>query len=87
MLTEPRVVHMRTSQFRLTVAQPRQIDLTTIEQDNPDSIETKGIYALTGDELQYCIAPPFWSRPAKFATTQEDQYTLVVLKRVSSTLP
>jgi len=85
------------STFRLTIAKPLQIDLTTTEQDNPGSIsmkgissvpiDTKGIYALTGDELQYCIAPPFWPRPAEFATTQEDQYTLVVLKRVSSTPP
>ena len=83
MLTESRVVHTRTSTFKLAAAQPRLIDLTTIDQGNPTPVHTTGIYELDGDVLTYCVAPPGHSRPAEFATKSGDGFTLVVLKRVS----
>jgi uncharacterized protein (TIGR03067 family) len=87
MLTESRVVHARRSTFKLVAAQPRLIDLTTLYEGNLNPVRTAGIYALEGDLLTYCVAPPGRSRPVEFATKRGDESTLVVLKRVSPQRP
>ena len=82
MLSEPREAHSRSSTYRLTAAQPALIDLTTVDQDKPAALHTRGIYAIRGDVLTYCIAAPGWPRPAEFTTAKGDGHTLVVLKRL-----
>ena len=81
MLTEPREALPRSSTYTLTAARPALIDLTTVSQDNPTRLHTRGIYSLQGDVLTYCVAGPGGPRPAEFATTKGDGRTLVVLKR------
>jgi hypothetical protein len=44
---------------------------------------TKAIYAIEGDQMTYCVAPPGKSRPSGFVTKKGDGYTLVSLKRGS----
>ena len=83
MLTEPREALPRSSTYTLTAARPALIDLTTVSQDSPTRLYTKGIYLLQGDVLRYCIAAPGRPRPTEFATTKGDGYTLVVLKRIA----
>ena len=82
MLTEPREARSRSSTYTLTAARPTLIDLTTVSQDNPTRLHTKGICSLQGDVLMYCIAEADRPRPTEFATTKGDGYTLVVLKRI-----
>jgi hypothetical protein len=81
MLTEPRLVQTRTTRFRLTHAGTGRIDLTTVAHDTPTRLHTRGIYALRGDKLTYCIARPAGARPLEFATAKDDGRTLVVLRR------
>src|SRR5215471_8919375 len=82
MLTEPREALPRSSTYTLTAAQPSLIDLTTVDQDKPAALHTRGIYTIRGDVLTYCIAAPGRPRPAEFATAKGDGHTLVVLKRL-----
>ena len=82
MLTEPREALPRSSTYTLTAARPALIDLTTVSQDNPTGLHTRGIYSLQGDVLMYCIAEADRPRPTEFATTKGDGYTFVVLKRI-----
>jgi hypothetical protein len=42
---------------------------------------TKAIYAIQGDQMTYCVAPPGNPRPSRFVTKKGDGYTLVSLKR------
>lgn len=42
---------------------------------------TKAIYAIEGDRMTYCVAPPGKPRPSGFVTKKGDGYTLVSLKR------
>ena len=42
---------------------------------------TKVIYAIEGDQMTYCVAPPGKPRPSGFVTKKGDGYTLVSLKR------
>ncbi len=42
---------------------------------------TKAIYAIEGDRMTYCVAPPGKPRPNGFVTMKGDGYTLVSLKR------
>ena len=72
-----------SSTYRLTTGQPALIDLTTVYQDKPTRLHTRGIYSLQSDVLMYCIAAPGVPRPTRFATTKGDGYTLVVLKRIA----
>ena len=44
---------------------------------------TKAIYAIEGDRMTYCVAPPGKPRPSRFVTKKGDGYTLVSLKRGS----
>jgi hypothetical protein len=44
---------------------------------------TKAIYAIEGDRMTYCVAPPGKPRPSGFETKKGDGYTLVSLKRWS----
>ena len=44
---------------------------------------TKAIYAIEGDRMTYCVAPPGKPRPSGFVTKKGDGYTLVSLKRWS----
>jgi len=44
---------------------------------------TKAIYAIEGDRMTYCVAPPGKPRPSGFVTKKGDGYTLVSLKRSS----
>jgi hypothetical protein len=83
MLTEPREALPRSSTYTLTAARPALIDLTTVSGDNPARLLTRGIYALQGDVLMYCIGAPDRPRPTEFATTRGDGRTLVVLKRIA----
>jgi hypothetical protein len=83
MLTEPREALPRSSTYTLTAARPTLIDLTTVAQDNPTRLHTRGIYSLRGDVLMYCIAAPGRPRPTEFATTKGGGHTLVVLKRIA----
>src|SRR6266481_5773016 len=82
MLTEPREALPRSSTFTVTPSQPALIDLTTIFEDRPPPLYTKGIYSIYGDVLTYCVASPDQPRPSEFATRKGDGYTLAVLKRV-----
>ena len=84
MLTEPREAQPRTSTFTLTAGKPALIDLKTVYQGDKSVLLTKGIYAIEGDVLTYCIAGPGQQRPTEFATKKGDGRTLVVLKRFSS---
>src|SRR5262249_43012999 len=84
MLTEPREALPRSSSYTLTAARPALIDLTTVSQDNPTRLHTRGIYSLQGDVLTYCIAAPGRPRPTELATTKGDGHVLVVLKRIPS---
>ena len=83
MLTEPREALRRSSTYTITAARPALIDLTTVSQDNPTGLHTRGIYSRHGEVLRYCIAAPGRPRPTEFATTKGDGYTLVVLKRIA----
>src|SRR4051794_4713413 len=86
MLSEPREAQERSSTFRLTAAQPRQIHLTTQFAGNPQPVFTRGIYLLRGKELTYCVGAPGRSRPDAFRTVPGDKQTLVSLKRIDETL-
>ena len=44
-------------------------------------LHTKAIYAIEGDRMTYCVAPPGKLRPSGFVTKKGDGYTLVSLKR------
>jgi uncharacterized protein (TIGR03067 family) len=81
MLNEPREALPRSSTYTLTASRPAHIDLTTVYQGDPTRLDTKGIYALRGDALTYCIAAPGRPRPVEFATAKGDGHTLVVLQR------
>ncbi len=82
MLTEPREALPRSSTYTVTPSQPARIDLTTIFEDRPPPLHTKGIYSIQGDALTYCVASPDQPRPSEFATRKGDGHTLAVLKRV-----
>jgi len=56
--------------------------LTTSFTDSPNRLHTEAMYALEGDTLKYCVAPPGRPRPEGFATAKGDGNTLVVLKRL-----
>jgi uncharacterized protein (TIGR03067 family) len=83
MLNEPREALPRSSTYMLTAGRPARIDLTTVYQGDPTRLHTKGIYALRGDVLAYCVAAPGRPRPADFTTAKGDGHTLVVLKRAA----
>ena len=83
MLTEPREALPRSSTYTLTAARPALIDVTTVTQDNPTRLDTRGIYSLQGDVLMYCIAAQGRPRPTKFVTRKGDGQTLDVLKRLA----
>lgn len=66
------------------------VELTSVEGTsnywwvNPGHpLLTKAIYAIEGDRMTYCVAPPGKPRPSGFVTKQGDGYTLVSLKRSS----
>lgn len=46
-------------------------------------LHTKAIYAIEGDRMTYCVAPPGKPRPSGFVTRKGDGYTLASLKRWS----
>ena len=83
MLTEPREALPRSSTYTLTATRPALIDVTTVQQDHPTRLHTKGICSLQGDVLTYCIAAPGRPRPAALASAKGDGNTLVVLKRTA----
>lgn len=60
---------------------PKAIDIT--DADGPYKGKTLlGIYALKGDELTECFAPPSGARPAKFTTEAGTSQFLHVWKHV-----
>ena len=62
---------------------PKTIDIT--DADGPYKGETLlGIYALKGDELTECFAPPGETRPSKFATKAGSGQFLHVWKKVKA---
>jgi uncharacterized protein (TIGR03067 family) len=71
-----------TDTLKLDPAQhPKIIDIT--DSDAPYKGETLlGIYAVKGDELTECFAPPGKARPAKFATDNETGQFLHIWKHV-----
>jgi hypothetical protein len=44
-------------------------------------LHTKALYAIEGDRMTYCVAPPGKPRPSGFVTKKGDGYTSVWLKR------
>jgi hypothetical protein len=81
MLTDSRAVRTKTSTFELLAGRPGRINLTTVSADLPRPLHTLGIYAVDGNSLTYCVAPPDRPRPAEFKTDRGDGRTLVHLRR------
>jgi RNA polymerase sigma-70 factor (ECF subfamily) len=73
-----------TSQGTLKVdpgKKPRAIDLTV--REGPDKGETyRGIYELSGDELQICSVPPGGARPTAFTAGLDSGRSLSTFRRV-----
>lgn len=82
MLSEPREARIDRSTFVVINTRPKSIDLTTRYVGKQDIVETKSIYAVHGDRLIYCVAPPGQPRPEEFFTRNGDGLTLVTLRRV-----
>jgi uncharacterized protein (TIGR03067 family) len=87
MLAEPREAPSRTSTFELAAGHPSRIDLTTVSEGGSPPLHTQGIYALEGDRLTYCVAPPGKARPTTLAPTTGEGHTLVLLKRAAPERP
>lgn len=81
MLTEPREALLRRSTFELVAGQPGRMDMTTVHAGDPTPLYSRGIYALQGDVLTYCVGAPGQARPAAFAAGKGE--TLVVLRRAA----
>jgi uncharacterized protein (TIGR03067 family) len=68
-------------QFKLVPGKkPAEIDLKHLVGDDKGKTE-KGIYEFEGDTARFCVADVGKERPKKFATSKDDERTLVVLKR------
>lgn len=81
MLAEPVAARIKRSTYKLSGGQPWHVDLTTAFVDKDEPIHTRAIFALDGDQLRYCVAPPGQARPGAFATATGDGLTLVTLRR------
>jgi uncharacterized protein (TIGR03067 family) len=79
-------VYERDTQREMTFAleaarEPKTIDLTLSAGTDKGQL-SRGIYALEGDTLKICFAPPGKARPVSFLPSQGSGEMLFVLKRV-----
>jgi uncharacterized protein (TIGR03067 family) len=67
--------------FKLNTGKnPKEIEFK-VEQGVNEGQTLLGIYELKGEELKLCIGSPQSKRPAKFATTKNDNFVVWVLQR------
>jgi uncharacterized protein (TIGR03067 family) len=67
--------------FTLDVAkEPKTIDLTMVSGKEKGTI-SRGVYALDGNTLKICFAPPGRPRPASLLPSQGSADMLFVMKR------
>jgi uncharacterized protein (TIGR03067 family) len=73
------------SAYRIDEAtNPKWLDLYGTKDKYPYQL---GIYRLEGDRLTHCYADDFQERPARFESTDQNGWTLVVLERCDEPCP